>query len=332
MAVNYEDKRFAQVEADKKAALADVEKTYGDMIDKSDEYYQDQIDATVEWGDKQAQLQQEQTDFAIEKIEQQKAQTEKDYQKEQSAAYVDYQKQVDPYGANAEQMAANGLKGTGYSESSKVAIYNAYQNRVAIAKEIFTKANLEYENMMNEARLQNNSALAEIAYTTLQTKYQLALEGFQYENSLLIEQANQKANVENIYYGRWQDVLDQINTENALAEEARQFNASLAEERRQFNASLEAEQAAQAALIQKDSGTNVEEVINFAESIGSGNIYGKTTDSVNLTVDMASVNALGYGPISAKKLDELISSGEVVEYAENGKLKYKKVNKPSLKF
>lgn len=249
--INYDDKRFAQVEADKKAALTDVEETYGGMINESDKYYKDQIDATVEWGDKQAQLQQEQTDFAIEKIEQQKAQTEKDYHKEQSAAYVDYQKQIDPYGVNAEQMAANGLKNTGYSESSKVAMYNAYQNRVAVAKESFNQAKLEYDNMMTEARLQNSAALAEIAYTTLQTKLQLALEGFQYKNSLLIEQANQKTNVENTYYARWQDVLDQINTENALAEEKRQFNASLAEERRQFNASLEAEQAATAMI---DSG------------------------------------------------------------------------------
>lgn len=333
--INYDDKRFAQVEADKKAALTDVEETYGGMINESDKYYQDQIDATVEWGDKQTQLQQEQTDFAIEKIEQQKAQTEKDYHKEQSAAYVDYQKQIDPYGVNAEQMAASGLKGSGYSESSKVAMYTAYQNRVAIAKESFNQAKLEYENMMTEARLQNNAAVAEIAYTTLQTKLQLALEGFQYKNSLLIEQANQKTNVENTYYARWQDVLDQINTENALEEEMRQFNksnelqwAQLEEEKRQFDKELESQQA----LIDKGD-SSVENVINRAEAIGSGQIYGQSTIDVNsATVDMDSVLSLGYGPISAKKLDELISSGEVIEYEENGKLKYKKVNKPTLKF
>ena len=48
-----------------------------------------------------------------------------------------------------------------------------------------------------------------------------------------------------MYYGRWQDVLNQINTENALAEQQRQFDAEmasraaqLAEEQRQFNASV----------------------------------------------------------------------------------------------
>ena len=235
MAVNYNDERFAEVEAQKQTALAENEKLYDGMIEKSDKFYQEQINNTQEWGDKQAELQQQQTDFAIEKIEQQKDQAEKDYQKEQRAAHVDYLKQSDPYGANAEMMAANGLVGSGYAESTKIAMYTAYQNRVAIAKESFSKAVLEYDNMMNEARLQNNSALAQIAYETLQEKARLALEGFQYENSLLMEKSNQKTNLNNMYYGRMQDVLNQINTENALAEEKRQFNASLAEKRRQFD-------------------------------------------------------------------------------------------------
>lgn len=231
MAVNYNDERFAQVEAEKQAALDENEKLYDGMIEKSDGFYQKQIDAAVEWGDKQTELQQRQTDFAIEKIEQQKEQAKKDYQKEQRAAHVDYLKQSNPYGANAEQMAANGLVGSGYSESSQVAMYTAYQNRVAIAKESFNQAVIEYDNMMNDARLKNSAALAQIAYETLQTRLQLALEGFQYENSLLLEKANQKTNIDNIYYGRSQDVLNQINTENALAaEKRRQFDAKQADQ------------------------------------------------------------------------------------------------------
>lgn len=326
MAVNYDDKRFAQVEADKKAALAENEKLYGDMVNNTDQYYDNLIQTNEQWAEKQSQLQQEQTDFAIEKIEQQKDQLEEDYHKEQKGAYVDYQKAIDPYGANAEQMAANGLKGSGYAESSKVAMYTAYQNRVAVTKASFDKAVVEYDNMMNEARLQNSAALAEIAFSTLQKKCQLMLESFQYKNSLLAEKANQSMNIDNIYYGRRQDVLNQINTENALEEQKRQFKKSQELQWAKLNAEKEA-QAAQQALIEKDSGTSVEDVINRAESIGFGN----TTDNVNLTVDKASITALGYGPISASKLNELISSGEVIEYVENGKLKYIKTNKASLK-
>lgn len=133
--INYEDQRFQDVEADKQAALNEVDVTYGNMIDQADKYYQQQIDASKEWADKQTQLQQEQTDFAIQEIEQNKEQTHKDYLKEQSGAYVDWQKQSNKYGTEAEQNASVGMTGTGYSESSQVSMYNTYQNRVATARE-----------------------------------------------------------------------------------------------------------------------------------------------------------------------------------------------------
>ncbi len=221
--INYNDERFQKVENDKNAALNDVEKTYGGMINESDKYYKAQIDAAKKWADTQTKNQQAQTDFTIEKIEQQKEQTHKDYLKEQSGAYADWQKQSNPYGANAEQVAAQGLANTGYSESSQVSMYNTYQNRVATAREVYNRAVLNYDNAIKDARLQNNSILAEIAYKALQTELELGLQGFQYKNQLIIEQSNKKLEVDNMYYNRYQDVLQQINTENAFKEQIRQY-------------------------------------------------------------------------------------------------------------
>lgn len=244
MTVNYEDERFAKVESDKEQALTELEQTYDGMIGETDSYYQAQIDASQQWADKQSQLQQEQTDFTIEQIEQQKDQANKDYLKEQSGAYVDWQKQSNQYGVAAEQQAAAGLIGTGFSESSQVGMYNAYQNRVAMARESYNQAVLNYNNAIKDARLQNNSVLAEIAYQALQQQLQLSLEGFQYKNNLILEQANKKVEMDNMYYNRYLDVLNQINTENAMAEEIRQFEKNyelqtqqLEEEIRQFNQS-----------------------------------------------------------------------------------------------
>ena len=241
-AVNYDDKRFDQVETDKKQALTELEQTYAGMIGESDSFYQQQIDASKEWADKQGQLQQEQTDFTIQQIEQQKAQAQKDYIKEQSGAYVDWQKQSNPYGANAEQMAQGGMTNTGYSESSQVAMYNTYQQRVMAAREAVNLAILNYNNGIKEAQLQNNSILAEIHAQALEQQLKLALEGFQYKNNLVLEQANKKIELDNEYYNRYLAVLDQINTENAMAEEQRQFNATyelqqkeFAEQIRQYN-------------------------------------------------------------------------------------------------
>jgi len=242
MTVNYEDPRFSQVETDKKEALSDLEQTYAGIIGNSDQYYKAQIDASKQWADTQSKLQQDNTDFAIEQIEQQKAQAQKDYTKEQSGAYVDWQKQSNEYGTEAEKIASAGLAGTGFGESSQVGMYNTYQNRVATARESYNQAVMNYNNAIKDARLQNNAVLAEIAYQSLQQQLELSLQGFQYKNQLILEQANKKTELENTYYGRYMDVLNQINQENALAEEQRQFNQNYAlsvqqmqEEIRQYN-------------------------------------------------------------------------------------------------
>ncbi len=232
--INYDDQRFKAVESEKSAALNEIDKTYGDMIGQSDKFYQDQINASKDWADKQTQLQQEKTDFAIEKVEQQKEQAKKDYTKEQQGAYVDWRKQSNQYGAEAEQQAKAGLDNSGYSESSQVSMYNTYQNRVATAREAYGLAIQNYNNAITEARLQNNSVLAEIAYEALQKQLELSLQGFQYKNTLILDKANKKTEVERDYYNRYQDVLKQINTENSLAEQIRQYNESMALEREQF--------------------------------------------------------------------------------------------------
>lgn len=254
MAVNYNDERFKEVETEKKEALTELEQTYGGMVKESDQYYQAQIDASKQWEATQKANQQAQTDFAIEKIEQQKDQTTKDYTKEQSGAYVDWQKESNRYGANAEAMASQGLINTGYGESSRVRMYNTYQNRVATARESYNLAIMNYNNAIKDAQLQNNSALAEIAYTALQQQLELSLQGFQYKNQLILEQASKKKELEDTYHERYQDVLAQINQENALAEQIRQYNESLAEEKRQFNEQMAEDKRRYEASLSASSG------------------------------------------------------------------------------
>lgn len=236
------DERLTNVNNERDEALNEVDQTYGNMISQSDKYFQEQANAVDKWGKEQTNLQNQQTDFAIDKIEQQKEWAEKDYTKEQSGAYTDWQKQSNQYGVNAEQMAAQGMANTGYSESAQVSMYNQYQNRVAMARESFVRAQAEFNNAITEARLQNNAALAKIAAETLQKKLELSLQGFQYKNQLITEKAEAKRKVSSDYWGRYTDVLDQINTENALAETKRHNEASEAATKAQ----LEIQRAAQA--------------------------------------------------------------------------------------
>lgn len=224
--IDYNDKRLTDVKDAEQNTLTQSGQTYDEMIGNVDSQYQGLQDAVQQNADKMAQSQQENTDFAIEKIEQQKDQAQKDYTKEQSGAYVDWQKQSNQYGANAEQMASQGLAGSGYSESAKVSMYNTYQNRVAIARESLDRIKENYDNMMNEARLQNNSALAQIYSEASIRQQEIALEGFAYKNSLVLEKANKELEIKQFYSNEYQNVLNQMNTENALAENVRQFNES----------------------------------------------------------------------------------------------------------
>jgi len=169
------------------------------MIKAASGNYQRQIAATKEWAKKQTELQNERTELAIEQIEQQREQTEKDYIKEQSGAYTDWQKESAKHGAKAEQMAAGGMTNTGYAESSRVSMYNTYQNRVAVARETFKRAELSFDNAIAEAKLQNSSALAEIAFEALQRELELSLASIQYSNSLLQKKAAAASSIANAY-------------------------------------------------------------------------------------------------------------------------------------
>lgn len=331
--IDYNDKRFGQVETEKTTALNDLEQTYADMTSKSDEFYDKQIAASKDWAKEQTNLQNQQTDFAIQKIEQQKDQAKKDYTKEQSGAWVDYQKQSNQYGADAEQRASIGMAGTGWSESAQVAYYNQYQNRVATARESFDRTIMNYNNNIAEAKLQNSSILAEIAYNAQKEQLELALAGFQYKNQLLLDKVAKKTTLKQNYYQRYQDVIAQINHENSLAEQVRQHNeslalqqAQLAEEKRQFN------------ILHPENGGTIKGGSSGSGSGGSGISSGKKYSSIDkssggsaskgeVAVDIKSVIDLGYGPISANTLNKLVTSGEVKEEVKDGKYTFTKNQK-----
>lgn len=316
--IDYNDDRFNQIENEKQEAITDAENTYGEMINQSDKVYQDQIDASKEWADKQSAIQQEQTDHTINKIEQQKEQAEKDYTKEQAGAYTDWQKQSNQYGASAEQIAANGMAGGGYSESSKVSMYNSYQNRVATARESYNQAVLNYDNAIKDAQLANNSALADIAYKALSQQLEMAVQGMQYKNQLLMNLISQKQEINNTYYSRWQDVLAQINLEKTTQEQIRQFNEQMQFEREQAETSKkqwETQQTQQQEQWEKEYELSVKkfeedqrqfnEQMNYknASSTSSGkSSSGKTSGSGSSSVKSGSSSGKTVGSLIDPKL------------------------------
>lgn len=230
-----QDSRYTKITKQENTDLKNVNKLYDSMINNSNKFYDDQVNAVKDYQKTQTDIQNEQNKLAMDKINQQKEWANQDYVKEQKASYADWQKQSNQYGANAEANAK--MINSGYSESSQVQMYTAYQNRVATARESFNRIITEYDNQMNEAITQNKAKLAEIAYNSLKERLSLALEGFQYKNTLLEKKLTAQNDVKDRYYNRWQDVRSQINTEKALKEQIREFNENLKLEKQKLSLS-----------------------------------------------------------------------------------------------
>lgn len=278
MASTTNDYRLTNVVNEKNTAMNDMNNQYNQMINDSQGYYNSLINNSKDWTNKQQALQQQNTNFAIDKIEQEKQQSEKDYTKEQKGAYTDYQKAIDEYGVNAEKRASTGMNNTGYSETSQMTAFNAYQNRYASARETYNKAVLNYDNSIKEAILQNNSTLAQLAYEGLEKQLELSLQGFQYKNELIQQQFSNKLSLENLYETKYNNVLSQINTENALAEQQRQFNAQLSASKKSSSTTATLDGASSSSSSLNGSSSNDVSLTKITKTISRSNVLKGFTD------------------------------------------------------
>lgn len=73
----------------------------------------------------------------------------------------------------------------------------------------------------------------------------------------------------------------------------------------------------------KAAGFSIKNTSTSASNSGNGTT-GSGSAGAEPKIDMNSVLALGYGPISAERLDQLVSSGVVEEYEENGMIKFRR--------
>lgn len=221
--IDYNDQRLTDVERESAQRKQDVTNNFNQMINERDAYTQQQQQNVENWAQQQTELQQAKTDQTINKINQSKEQGAKDYTREQKGAYTDYMKQSNQYGANAEMLARQGLSNSGYSESSQVSMWNAYQNRYATARESYQKAVTDWDNMIKDAEISNNETLANIAQQKLEQSLQLALEGFEYKNNLTIQRDSRIDEIENYYNNKYNQVLEQINREYEYEQQQKEY-------------------------------------------------------------------------------------------------------------
>lgn len=254
--MNQTQAQINNLATEKQNAINDYETNYQNQLNEYNTLQEQQQNYIDTWAATQKEQQQKQTDYNIGLIEQNKKEAAEETQKQTQDAYVDYMKQTNQYGGALENLAARGLATQGYSESSVVAMYNTYQNRVATANAALTKANTEYDNQIQQALLTNDAALAEFALEQMKQSYQLALDGFDFRNNLYNQRLSYMQDIEDTYYNRglqlqslqntyagelgkikqYQDEIQMEREKRALAKE--QWEREFAEQQRQFDAQL----------------------------------------------------------------------------------------------
>ena len=185
--VDYNDSRLVSVKNEQAQKESEIKNRYDTLANESKIYYDKQIENSKNWAEKQTELQNNSLNQTLTEIQQNKDQTEKDYMKEQKGAYADYQKQINPYSVRAEQMAANGLSNSGFSENERINKYLAYQNRYTSAREDLNKALININNSIVQARNANDARIAEIAEKAMDEQLSLSLQAFNYRSTLMQE-------------------------------------------------------------------------------------------------------------------------------------------------
>ena len=324
--VNYNDSRFTQVEQEKQNELNKYNQTYDALIDERNQFTNQQQDLVNKWEETQQQIANDNLNHQIDLYNQQKDKAEQSYQKEAKASYIDYQKEVDKYGVSRENAVANGLSNSGYSESSKVNMYNTYQNRVATARESLNNVKLEFDNAIKEAQLSNNATLAENALTALQQKLQIALEGFNYKTEQENNRLNWNYTINDTYYNRYQDVEDQINYENEQAEAIRQWNEQMAYQKEQQRLEQQRWEQEMAYQKQQDAIANAQKWASINNSYSSGSSGGyELTDSyavntayyqgdLNPDADKYGTFSNGYQPKGISGHGKLSKTGDTITF------------------
>lgn len=285
--VNYDDKRFKDVENEKQSEMNKYNETYDNLINERNNFTKEQQDMVNNWENTQKDIANKNLEYQKDLIEQQRKKTEQAYQDEAKASYIDYQKEVDKYGVSRENVVANGLSNSGYAESSKVGMYNTYQNRLGTARKSMQDAGIEFDNAIRQAQLSNDETLAQNALKALQDKLNIALEGFNYKSEQENNRLSWNNTINNNYYNRYKDVESQINYENETAEKIRQYNENMAYQKKQQR--LEQErweremeyQRQQDAIANAQKWASINAEKNYYKTLTNGNAGGDTPSGNN---------------------------------------------------
>ena len=170
------DERLDEIEREKQQELAKNNQQLDNLMNEREDLTNQQNNMVDRWEQVNNDTLDKQLEFQKDLINEQKQEAQKNYENEARSAYSDYRRETNDYGVTREKLADQGLGNTGYSESSRVAMYSAYQNRLGMARKSMDKAYLDFNNAIKEAQLNNDANKAQNALKTLENKLQISLE------------------------------------------------------------------------------------------------------------------------------------------------------------
>jgi hypothetical protein len=276
--------------------------------------------------------------FTQKTLEEKKKQLDEEYHNEAQDAYTDYTRETSKYGVGAEAMAALGMSRTGYSESSRVRMYAAYQERVANTKAALASARNDYDIAMARAEQQNNLALAELAFTAFQRRTELLISQFnaglyEYEETPPEEPplfvptfvpANKSPGSENApFYVNGEETPSPSRT--IFNPKSTKYGPNMDEgtEKTPPNDQTKTDLGIFQSSVDYANKMSKEEQNYgiFQPTLEFG--ANKLMETADYDVDIDSIKRMGLGNIPLETLETMVKQGYVEEYIEGGKIKYR---------
>ena len=169
-------------------------------------------------GRQQSDLINQQTQLQVDELARNRDKIDQDVTKTTRGLYTDYQKQANQYGVEAERQAQTGLANSGYSETSKVNLYNNYQKNVTDTLNNARQLKSDFDFQISQARKQGNITQAQTALELFKQRAQLLTQEYEMRNNRrqYLEQFDYQKQRDRIADDRWREQFDYQKQRDAV--------------------------------------------------------------------------------------------------------------------
>ena len=169
---------------------------------------------------KQADLINQQTQIQTDELNHEKEKIDKDVNKTTSGLYTNWQKQTNQYGVQAEQLAQQGLANSGYSETTKTALYNTYQKNVTDTLNNARDLKSDYDFKITQARQQGSVQQAQAALDLYKQQAELLTQNYELRQNR--EQYLYQQERDKVSDNQWQKTFDEQVRQNEIENQWKQ--------------------------------------------------------------------------------------------------------------